>query len=66
MIAWRENSEYLYWRMFSLDAELMEYELRREGMDFISKRVETEYDFTRELEDLNPDVTLVESSLSSF
>lgn len=48
------------------DAELMEYELRREGVNFLSRRVETEEDFTRELNDLNPDVILVDHSLPHF
>jgi PAS domain S-box-containing protein len=48
------------------DAELMEYELRREGVNFISRRVETEEEFTRELDDLGPDVILVDHSLPHF
>lgn len=48
------------------DAELMEYELHREGMDFITHRVETEDDFLHELEDFNPDVILVDHSLPQF
>lgn len=48
------------------DAELMEYEMRREGVSFISKRVETEEDFTSELKDMCPDVILVDHSLPHF
>jgi len=48
------------------DAELMEYELRREGVNFLSKRVETEEDFNRELDNLKPDIILVDHSLPSF
>lgn len=48
------------------DAELMEYELRREGINFLSKRVETEEDFNRELDNLTPDIILVDHSLPSF
>lgn len=48
------------------DAELMEYELRREGVEFSSTRVETEEDFTREIGNLQPDVILVDHSLPRF
>lgn len=48
------------------DAELMEYEMRREGLKFTSQRVETEKDFIRELDDLRPDVILVDHSLPQF
>lgn len=48
------------------DAELMEYEMRREGLKFTSQRVETEKDFIRELDDLKPDVILVDHSLPQF
>jgi len=48
------------------DAELMEYEIRREGMDFISHRVETEDGFLHELENFNPDIILVDHSLPQF
>lgn len=49
-----------------LDAELMEYEIRREGMDFVTRRVETEDGFLNELEDFNPDLILVDHSLPQF
>lgn len=48
------------------DAELVKYELRREGMKFISVRVETEIDFVRELENFKPDIILVDHSLPNF
>ena len=48
------------------DAELMEYEMRREGIKFLSKRVETEKDFIRELNELKPDVILADHSLPHF
>ena len=38
------------------DAELMEYEMRRESLKFLSRRVETEEDFIRELNDFKPDL----------
>ena len=49
-----------------LDAELMEYEIRREGIDFVTRRVETEDGFLQELENFNPDVILVDHSLPHF
>lgn len=48
------------------DAELMEYEMRREGVNFQSRRVETEEDFTRAITESTPDVILVDHSLPSF
>lgn len=48
------------------DAELMEYEMRREGIDFISHRVETEEGFIDALDNFNPDVILVDHSLPQF
>ncbi|HEY0196562.1 MAG TPA: histidine kinase dimerization/phosphoacceptor domain -containing protein [Methanobacterium sp.] len=50
----------------TFDAELMEHEMRREGVDFISRRVETEKDFIHELEDFRPDIVLVDHSLPQF
>lgn len=49
-----------------LDAELTEYEMRREGLKFKSRRVETETDFINELEDLKPDIILADHSLPTF
>ncbi|MDD1774233.1 MAG: response regulator [Methanobacterium sp.] len=49
-----------------LDAELTEYEMRREGLKFKSRRVETETDFIKELEDLKPDIILADHSLPTF
>jgi len=48
------------------DAELMEYELCREGVKFSSERVETEEDFINGINNLKPDVILVDHSLPSF
>ncbi len=48
------------------DAELIEYEIRREGINFISSRVETEIDFLEALEDFKPDIVLVDHSLPNF
>jgi two-component sensor histidine kinase/CheY-like chemotaxis protein len=40
--------------------------LRREGIKFLSVRVETEIDFIRELENFKPDIILADHSLPSF
>jgi two-component sensor histidine kinase/CheY-like chemotaxis protein len=48
------------------DAELIEYELRREGVEFLSKRVETEENYIRALEELKPDLILADHSLPKF
>ncbi len=48
------------------DAELMEYELRREGIKFISERVETKENFIKGINNLKPDVILVDHSLPRF
>jgi signal transduction histidine kinase len=48
------------------DAELIERELRRAKISFISKRVETAEDFVRELRDFNPDIILSDYHLPSF
>ncbi|MBM3703118.1 MAG: response regulator, partial [Actinobacteria bacterium] len=49
-----------------LDAELMEYELRHEGIDFISRLVESKEDFIRELEEFKPELILADHSLPQF
>jgi two-component system, cell cycle sensor histidine kinase and response regulator CckA len=48
------------------DAELAERELRKAGVAFIAKRVETEADFIKALEDFAPDLILADYSLPSF
>ncbi len=48
------------------DAELMEYELRREGLKFSSERVETEEDFIKGIKEMKPDLILVDHSLPRF
>ncbi len=48
------------------DAELMERDLRKANISFISKRVETAEDFVRELHDFNPDLVLSDYHLPSF
>ena len=50
----------------SYDAELIEYELRREGVQFSSKIVEKEDDFIRALDKYEPDLILANHSLPSF
>ncbi|MFH1231162.1 MAG: PAS domain S-box protein [Planctomycetota bacterium] len=48
------------------DAELVEHTLRKEGIDFISKRVETRENFVKELKDFEPDIILSDYSLPAF
>ena len=50
----------------AFDAELIEYELRRERLKFLSKRVETKESFIKELEELKPDLILADHSLPKF
>ncbi len=49
-----------------LDAELTEYELKSAKIDYISKRVEEESDFIRELKEFKPDLILADNSLPHF
>ncbi len=48
------------------DVELMEYELRREGIKFVSKQAEIEEDFIKWLNTFKPDVILADHSLPKF
>jgi two-component system, cell cycle sensor histidine kinase and response regulator CckA len=48
------------------DVELAERELRKAGIAFITKRVETEADFISALEEFAPDLILADYSLPSF
>jgi CheY-like chemotaxis protein len=48
------------------DAELMESQLRRGGIKFSAKRVETKKAFLRELKEFNPDLILADYKLPSF
>jgi two-component system cell cycle sensor histidine kinase/response regulator CckA len=48
------------------DAELSEHELRKAGIDFIAKRVETKEAFLQELTDFEPDIILSDYSLPQF
>jgi two-component sensor histidine kinase/CheY-like chemotaxis protein len=50
----------------AFDAELIEYELRRERVKFLSKRVETKENFIKELKELKPDLILADHSLPKF
>ncbi|MCL5772990.1 MAG: response regulator [Firmicutes bacterium] len=49
-----------------VDAELTERELRKSGMKFSSKRVETKDDFLQELHGFMPHIILADYSLPSF
>lgn len=62
----REELKILILEDVAFDAELIEYELRREGVEFLSKRVETEEHFINELEELKPDLILADHSLPNF
>ena len=48
------------------DAELMEFELRQGGIDFVSHRVWTRDDFLAALRDFAPDLVLSDYSLPAF
>ena len=48
------------------DVELIEYELRREGVNFISKQVEIEKDFIDAIDLFKPDIILADHSLPKF
>src|SRR5258706_290097 len=48
------------------DAELALRELKRAGLAFQSRRVETESDFRRELRDFKPDIIISDFSLPTF
>lgn len=48
------------------DAELMERELRKGGIVFVSKSVETKEAYIKELKDFNPDLILSDYSLPMF
>ncbi len=49
-----------------LDAELTEYEMRREGLKFTSRRVETEKEYLNGIDNFNPDLILADNALPSF
>lgn len=49
-----------------LDAELIETQLRREGLQFTSKIVEKEDDYRRELVEFQPSIILADHSLPQF
>lgn len=48
------------------DAELINRELLKNGLNFISRRVEIEEDYLRELKEFQPDVILADHSLPHF
>ena len=61
-----ESIKILILEDVQFDAELIEYELRHENLNFSSVRVETEAEFIKELENYKPDVILADHSLPSF
>ncbi len=50
----------------TMDAELIQREIKRSGMNFIAKVVETKKEFKKEIIDFNPDVILSDHSLPQF
>jgi len=48
------------------DAELVQRELKRGGLDFQSRRVQTEPDFRRELDEFRPDLVISDFSMPQF
>ncbi|HYS52090.1 MAG TPA: PAS domain S-box protein, partial [Burkholderiales bacterium] len=48
------------------DAELVQRELKRGGLDFQSRRVQTEPDFRRELDEFQPDLVISDFSMPQF
>jgi two-component system cell cycle sensor histidine kinase/response regulator CckA len=48
------------------DAEMMERELRKEGIKFSSKQVDTREDFQKELKEFAPDIILSDYKLPNF
>src|SRR6267143_72818 len=48
------------------DAELVQLELKRGGLDFQSRRVQTEPDFRRELDEFQPDLVISDFSMPQF
>jgi len=49
-----------------LDAELIQTQLRREGLSFVSRIVETEKEYVKELQEFKPHVILADHSLPQF
>ena len=49
-----------------LDAELIERELRRGNIEFVSRRVQTGHDFEREITDFQPGIILADYMLPTF
>lgn len=49
-----------------MDAELVLYELRKGGLDFVSERVETKVHFEQALIEFEPDVMLLDFELPAF
>lgn len=49
-----------------VDVELISYALRKGKLDFVSKRVQTEEDFRRELAGFQPDILLLDFELPDF
>ncbi|MEG3224933.1 MAG: PAS domain S-box [Methanobacteriales archaeon Met13] len=61
-----EEIKFLILEDVPLDAELAERELKKEGLNISTLRVETEADYLRELQDFQPDLILADHSLPHF
>src|SRR5512136_1146690 len=48
------------------DASLMEHELRKAGITFITKRVDTREEFIKGIQEFKPDLILADYTLPSF
>jgi PAS domain S-box-containing protein len=61
-----ENLKILIIEDVPFDAELINRELQRSGINFTSRRVEEEEDYLTELENFKPDIILADHSLPNF
>ncbi len=62
----KEQLKVLILEDVPLDAELIEYELHHENLKFTSKRVETEKEFNKQLENFKPHIILADHSLPHY
>ncbi|MBK6447075.1 MAG: PAS domain S-box protein [Bacteroidetes bacterium] len=58
--------KYCIWKIYLFDAELVERELRKSGMQFEKMIVSNKQDFEKALETFRPDIILSDHSLPSF
>lgn len=60
------NLKILFLEDNSADLDLMKYELKKAGMNYISESVETEEDFRAAIKNFVPDIIISDYSLPSF